>query len=126
MIKEVGDYVSQLERRISELKESERRKEAEWKKRGYEIPLLEKLLMKYPIKVKKTFGKYEQVIQELSLLEEDLKAFNTSGFSLGISGLKESRDIEDVAREVELAKTQLKRKPKGRIRGGLMKQSKKS
>lgn len=68
-IEEVREYVSQLQRKIGEFKESKRRewekKIIGWEKRGYEAPVFKKYLTEYSVQAEEKLRKYEEAIGSL-------------------------------------------------------------
>ncbi|MEM2979861.1 MAG: tetratricopeptide repeat protein [Thermoproteota archaeon] len=124
-IEEIGEYVSQLQKRVSGFEESKKRewegKISGWKERGYGLPVLKGFLAKYSVQAEEKLRKYEQAIGELEKLKEDLKYFNISGFGFEVftieKNLKEGQDIDKIIGEIST----LRAKMGGKIKEEMMK-----
>ncbi|MEM1548485.1 MAG: hypothetical protein QXM02_05635 [Thermoproteota archaeon] len=109
-----------MQKRVGGFKESKKRewegKTSGWKERGYELPVLKRLLAKYSVQAEEKLRKYEQAIGKLEKIKEDLRTFNISGLGLKVftieKRLKEGRNIDKIIGEISTLRAKAEEKIK--------------
>jgi uncharacterized protein YdcH (DUF465 family) len=108
-IENVGEYVTQLRKRVaSVLKESKirpwERKLDEWQRMGYDLSWLRPDLEKYSVEVEESLKKYERAIREISQLKNDLNMFKIATFNFEIFSIEKrltkGEEIDKILKEI--------------------------